>query len=162
ARASRKARRRNPPTRAWPSPRSAMRPRSRRSPKGRRPPRRTSPRRPTRARRRPPDRRGPRAASLDETAENPPMSAATLLPTLAVLVLFVLLFALVARVVGGTSGSLSGMFKAGELRWPSGVQEEDDLRWSWKTPRWRRPDVPQVTDLDDATSDGPPIAPLEP
>ena len=60
------------------------------------------------------------------------MSAGTMLPPLAALFLVVLLFAVVARVAGRTVDSVGDMFRAGSLRRPSGVQEDDDLRWSWQ------------------------------
>ena len=41
----------------------------------------------------------------------------------------VLLFAV--RASGRAVQTMSGMFRAPDLGWPSGVQEDDDLHWTW-------------------------------
>ena len=42
-----------------------------------------------------------------------------------------------AGVRAGPSRRSSGMFRAPDLGWPSGVQEDDDLHWSWAAARAR-------------------------
>ena len=51
----------------------------------------------------------------------------------AIAVVGCLLFVLVTGRVaaGGTVQVVSGMFRAPDLGWPSGVQEDDDLQWTW-------------------------------
>ncbi len=67
----------------------------------------------------------------------------------------VLLFAV--RASGQAVQTMSGMFRAPDLGWPSGVQEDDDLHWSWAPPRARtaaQPAPPAVADwqeLDPST-----------
>jgi hypothetical protein len=51
-----------------------------------------------------------------------------------VLVLFAacaVVFALVMHVSWSTVRTVGGMYHAPDLGWPSGVQEDDDLQWSW-------------------------------
>ena len=43
----------------------------------------------------------------------------------------VVIFLMAVRVAGGTVRTVSGMFRAPDLGWPSGVQEDDDLHWAW-------------------------------
>ena len=78
------------------------------------------------------------------------------LVTLVVLVaaLSVLVLALRAA-VDGTPSLMSGLWGCRELGWPSGVQEDDDLHWSWAGAATRpghaaQSPVRQVTRADDA------------
>ena len=67
----------------------------------------------------------------------------------------VLLFAV--RASGRAVHTMSGMFRAPDLGWPSGVQEDDDLHWSWAAARARtapqpaRPAEPDWQELDPST-----------
>ncbi len=67
----------------------------------------------------------------------------------------VLLFAV--RASGRAVQTMSGMFRAPDLGWPSGVQEDDDLHWSWTAdrartaPRLARPAEPDLLELDPTT-----------
>ena len=42
--------------------------------------------------------------------------------------------ALAMDLSGSTVRTVGGMFHAPDLGWPSGVQEDDDLHWSWAAP----------------------------
>ena len=61
------------------------------------------------------------------------------------------------RVSGPTVQTLGGMFRAPDLGWPSGVQEDDELHWSWAATGARsatQPDEPAEADwqeLDPST-----------
>jgi hypothetical protein len=66
----------------------------------------------------------------------------------------VLLLAVLAS--GRAVQTMSGMFRAPDLGWPSGVQEDDDLHWSWAPARERsapQPDrqEPDWQELDPST-----------
>jgi hypothetical protein len=68
------------------------------------------------------------------------------------------------RVSGPTVNTLTGLFRAPELGWPSGVQEDDDLHWSWaktgaRTPRRGVEPEAGWQELDPATV-GLPVRPL--
>jgi hypothetical protein len=69
-----------------------------------------------------------------------------------------------ALAIGGSSSSIQtfgGMFRAPALGWPSGVQEDDDLQWSWSpskaiAPARRpssvaEPEVPELFDVDSSS-----------
>ena len=45
----------------------------------------------------------------------------------------VVVFLMAVHVSGGTVRTVSGMFRAPDLGWPSGVQEDDDLHWTWSS-----------------------------
>ena len=67
----------------------------------------------------------------------------------------VLLFAV--RASGRAVQTMSGMFRAPDLGWPIGVQEDDDLHWSWAAtarataPQPARPAEPDWQELDPST-----------
>ena len=46
---------------------------------------------------------------------------------------FVLIGALAIAASGSSIQTFGGMFRAPTLGWPSGVQEDDDLQWTWST-----------------------------
>lgn len=54
-------------------------------------------------------------------------------PDVAIVLIACLMFVLLTGRVAAdvTVRTLSGMFRAPDLGWPSGVQEDDDLRWTW-------------------------------
>ena len=54
-------------------------------------------------------------------------------------VVAILLFA--TRASGHAVQTMSGLFRAPDLGWPIGVQEDDDLHWSW-TPAVAQADSP--------------------
>ena len=87
------------------------------------------------------------------------MSPATVLLPLGALLACVVVFGAIIRVSGRTSDSLSGMFRAGTVRRPSGVQEDDDFHWSWGRGPQTPPDAAKV---EHAPTPGEPIAPRDP
>ena len=67
-----------------------------------------------------------------------------------VAVVAVLLFAV--RASGRAVQTMSGLFRAPDLGWPSGIQEDDDLRWSWASASTRtaaRSDRPVEADWEE-------------
>lgn len=65
------------------------------------------------------------------------------------------LFVAAMRAYGRTAQSIGGMFRAPELGWPAGVQEDDDLHWSWTAPgtgeaRLQAADEAELQELDPA------------
>ncbi len=73
----------------------------------------------------------------------------------ALVVALVLLLA--SHVADQTVHAVGGMFRAPDLGWPSGVQEDDDVHWTWagterSSTRGRiRLAEPDVQDVDNAT-----------
>lgn len=59
---------------------------------------------------------------------------------------FVLIGALAIAASGSSIQTFGGMFRAPTLGWPSGVQEDDDLQWTW-SPTTARPVTPPGADL---------------
>jgi hypothetical protein len=57
--------------------------------------------------------------------------------------LFVALLLAAVRASGAGAQAMSGLFRAPDLGWPSGVQEDDDLHWTWTTAGARRPAAPR-------------------
>ena len=47
------------------------------------------------------------------------------------LALFTALVLAAMRASGGGVQAMSGLFRAPDLGWPTGVQEDDDLHWTW-------------------------------
>ena len=78
-----------------------------------------------------------------------------------VIVAFIAVLLFAVRASGRAVQTMSGMFRAPDLGWPSGVQEDDDLHWSWAGARARtapqpaRPAEPDWQELDplDAAAD---------
>jgi hypothetical protein len=87
------------------------------------------------------------------------MSPATVLLPLGALLACVVVFGAIIRASGRTSDSLSSMFRAGSVRRPSGVQEDDDFHWSWG----RGPQAPPAgAKVDDTPPSAEPSAPADP
>lgn len=53
------------------------------------------------------------------------------LEVVGALALFVALVLAAMRASGAGVQAMSGLFRAPDLGWPTGVQEDDDLHWTW-------------------------------
>lgn len=66
----------------------------------------------------------------------------------------IVIFLITVHVAGGSVRAVSGMFRAPDLGWPSGVQEDDDLHWTWAPPAQgasgtrTRPADPELLELE--------------
>ena len=65
------------------------------------------------------------------------------LEAIGALALFVALVLAALRASGSGAQAMSGLFRApADLGWPTGVQEDDDLHWTWTAPGATRPEPP--------------------
>jgi hypothetical protein len=64
--------------------------------------------------------------------------------------LVVIVIVVAIRAIYDPSRTMSGMWRYRTPDWPTGVQEDDDAKWSWTAPRIR-PDEPSI---DDAPAPG--------
>jgi hypothetical protein len=61
------------------------------------------------------------------------------------LVLFVAIILAALRASSSGVQAMSGLFRAADLGWPTGVQEDDDLHWTWAAKRANPPADSPVT-----------------
>ena len=72
---------------------------------------------------------------------------------------FVLLGALAVAASGSSIQTFGGMFRAPGLGWPSGVQEDDDLQWSWSATKATAPSIDRSSDVGPEMLDVDPSSP---
>jgi hypothetical protein len=60
------------------------------------------------------------------------------------LALFTALVLAAMRASGGGVQAMSGLFRAPDLGWPTGVQEDDDFHWTWAATDAERPADPRT------------------
>ena len=71
------------------------------------------------------------------------------LEAIGALALFVALVLAALRASGSGAQAMSGLFRApADLGWPSGVQEDDDLHWTWAATSATRPDAAPLAEAE--------------